>query len=90
MTAAGESGEESSSCCVGERQSLQVSCRWNFVFAFHLPQPGHLHCCAQMRTGADKQVAPRQRAVTGAHTQHIVLLSICVLTMVEVDICQRR
>ena len=37
-----------------------------------------------------RQTAARERAFPGAHIHHIVLLSICMLTMVERDICVRR
>ena len=36
------------------------------------------------------QTAARETAFPGAHIHHIVLLSICMLTMVELDICVRR
>ena len=44
----------------------------------------------QGQTQQHTQTAPRERAVSGAHIQFVVLMSMCTLTLAELDICVRR
>src|SRR5665647_1482426 len=70
-------------CCIGERQSLHVSWRANLPAAFQWLQPGHLRCCARMRTTKTAITTARERGPISDASALIVQLSIFCLTIVE-------
>jgi len=90
MAAAGGLGE-GSACCSCCRHGQQTACPPSLLRSTHL-----LHCVhlawspGRPRHTQRTQAAPRQTAVAGAPRQQVVQWSICMLTLVELDICQRR
>ena len=87
MSAAGGSDGRSScrSCC---RHGQQTACPPSLHRVTHLLHCAHLACSpGRPRRTQHTQTTPRQRAVTGAHSQQVVQWSICMLTLVELDIC---
>ena len=89
-TVAGESGARR--CCVWWQSLHLLPCLCRA--AFHFWHTAHWNYrgrdARQGQARQHRETAPRERAVPGTRIQHIVLLSICTLTIAELDICQRR